>query len=76
LQTTLSVDPAARHISAVVPCLRVRVNAAQLPGSIFSIASCNSQVNCPTPHCICGPALRNNARYEGSKFIVQRDACA
>ena len=30
------------------------------------------RVNWPTPHCICGPAPRNSARYRGSDVIVPR----
>ena len=36
-------------------------NAVQLPGWLFSMVSCSSRVNCPTPHAICGPAPRNSA---------------
>ena len=72
LQTTLCAEPTARQISASEPSSRVRVNVVLLPGSSFSIVSCNRRVNWPTPQCICGPAPRNSARYRVSPVIVRR----
>jgi len=72
LQTTLCAVPTARQVSASEPSLRVSVNVALVPGSSFSIVSCNSRLNWPTPQCISGPAPRNSARYRVSPFIVQR----
>jgi hypothetical protein len=72
LHTRFRADPVARQISATDPSDRVRVNVVLLPGSNFSMVSPNSRVNCPTPHCICGPAPRNSAWYAGSEVIVRR----
>src|SRR5580704_14618353 len=72
LQTTLCADPTARQISAMEPSDRVKVNVVFRPGWSFSMASYNSRVNCPTPHCICGPAPRNSALYSDSALMPLR----
>ena len=72
LQTTFRADPTARQISAIEPSVGDRVNAMVDAGIEFLDGLGSSRVNCPTPHCICGPAPRNSARYRGSEAIVRR----
>ena len=71
LQTTLRAVPIARQMSTTEPFDRVKVNVVLMPGSFFSIVSRNKRVNCPTPHCISGPASKNSARYRELDVILQ-----
>src|ERR1700760_3720627 len=70
LQTMLRADP-TRQISAGEPCVFDRFNAAVEPGSSFSSVSARRMVNCPTPHCICGPAPRISARVVVGGVVMQ-----
>src|ERR1700736_3538392 len=72
LQTMLRAEPTARQIPAGEPSVCDRVNAAVEPGSRFSSVSARRKVNCPTPHCICGPAPRMSARVVDGGGVMQR----